>query len=688
MNRIHWPLRLLVATAILLTSCGGGGDGTQGGGGTSPPTLAHFAGNLGGPGPNDGVGQAARFNGPVAIASDSAGNLYVADGGNHTIRKITPTGFVSTFAGKAGVVGNADGTGPAASFRFPMGVATDGAGNVYVADSGNNTIRKITTAGVVSTFAGTAGEFGSTDGTGPAARFSLPYGIAIDSTGNLFVTDIGNDTIRMITPAGVVSTFAGTANAPGSTNGIGGAASISGASAVAIDSADNLYVFAGQVRKITPAGIVSTLAGGPFPGSADGTGDAASFRYPQGIATDSAGNVYVADTDNSAIRKITPEGVVTTFAGAAENTGSADGVGGEASFAFPVGIATDGAGNAYVADTRNNTIRKISPEGLVGTLAGAAEAFGSTDGVGRTATFGPAIGISPDRTGNLYVTDQFNNTIRRIAPSGMVSTFAGTGPAQGSSDGTGSAASFNSPKGITTDTYGNVYVADSGNGTIRKISPSGDVTTFAGTAGQFGTADGAGSAARFMFVSGIAMDDAGNVFVADSNAIRKITAAGVVSTLAGSAGAMSGNSDGIGPAASFWLPQGVATDASGNVYVADTGNHTVRKVTPSGRVTTLAGTAGEIGSVDGTGPAARFNSPSGIATDPAGNVYVADTGNHTIRKISPEGAVSTLVGVAGVQGFLAGPLPAALKTPVAVAINDGSLYIGLSGGVAVVRSLN
>jgi NHL repeat len=227
---------------------------------------------------------------------------------------------------------------------------------------------------------------------------------------------------------------------------------------------------------------------------------------------------------------------------------------------------------------------------------------------------------------------------------------AGCGDGGGGGGG-GAGALFNFPAGVATDGAGNVYVADTYNYTIRKITPTGVVTTLAGRAGVYGSTDATGAGAFFGSPRGVATDGAGNVYVGDTsnNTIRKITPAGVVTTLAGTAG-LTGSTDATGAAASFHLPTGVATDSAGNVYVADFGNSIIRKITPAGVVTTLAGTAGVIGSTDATGAAARFFSPGGVATDSAGNVYVADTSNHTIRKITPAGVVSTLAGTAGVIG--------------------------------------
>ncbi|HXI13097.1 MAG TPA: hypothetical protein VNM92_10700 [Thermoanaerobaculia bacterium] len=548
-----------------------------------PLTFTTLAGPQGGEGLEDGTGSAARFNSPQGVATDSNGNIYVADQRNHTIRKITPAGAVTTLAGLAGIFGSADGSGSAARFRSPSGVATDSSGTVYVADQSNHTIRKITPAGVVTTLAGLAGVSGSVDGTGSEARFRFPSGVATDSSGNVYVADSSNHTIRKITPAGAVTTLAG-------------------------------------------------LAGSS--GSDDGTGSAARFRSPVGVATDSSGNVYVADTSNHTIRKITPAGAVTTLAGLAGSFASADGTGSAARFAAPSGVATDSSGNVYVADLFNSTIRKITPAGAVTTLAGLAESGGSTDGTGSAARFGEPAGLATDSSGNVYVADSSNHTIRKITTAGAVTTLAGLADFfnSGSADGTGSAARFNRPYGVATDSSGNVYVADSSNHTIRKITPVGAVTTLAGLAGFSATADGTGSAARFRSPSGVATDSSGNVYVADTinHTIRKITPTGAVTTLAGLGGTR-GSADGIGSAARFDNPNGVATDSSGNVYVADRSNHTIRKITPAGAVTTLAGLAGVSGSADGTGSAARFRSPRGIATDSIGNVYVAGENNHSIR---------------------------------------------------------
>jgi len=643
-------------------------------------TLAGFPS-----GSADGTGSVARFNNLQNLAVDSAGNLYVADYGNDTIRKITPAGDVTTLAGTAGQAGSSNGTGGAALFNGPVDVAVDSAGNVYVADSGNNRIRKVTPAGVVTTLAGSSGQAGSADGKGSAAQFDGPQGVGVDGAGNVYVADTNNYTIRKVTPAGDVTTLAGAAGQGGSEDGKGGAAQFNDPVGVAVDSSGNVYVADAandEIRKVTPAGVVTTLAGAAGQnGSADGKGSAAQFNYPEGVAVNKAGTVFVADAGNDTIRKITPAGVVTTLVGAAGQNGSANGTGSAAQFNGPAGVAVDSAGEVFVADSGNDTVREVTSAGVVTTLAGAPSQ-GSADGEGGAAHFDTPCGVTADSAGNVYVADFNNSLIRKITPSGVVTTLAGLAGKTGGADGKGSAARFSYPEGVALDKAGNVYVADTGNDAIRKITPAGVVTTLAGTAGQGGSVDGKGAAARFSTPIGIALDSAGNVYVTARD-VRKITPAGVVTTLAGTPGR--GSANGTGSAAQFKGPAGLVVDSAGNVYVADGLNDEIRKVTPAGVVTTFAGTAGQSGSADGTGAAALFNTPCGIALDGAGNFYVADTNNDTIRKITPAGVVTTLAGAAGQGGSADGAGEAALfNGPFGVALDSaGNLYIGDSSNNTV-----
>jgi sugar lactone lactonase YvrE len=588
------------------------------------PGIALIAGNVGGAGSLDGTGPTARFLQPASIAIDAAGNLYVPDGS--AIRKVTAAGVVTTLAGSPVAPGSAD--GPAASARFGnlSGAAVDASANVYVTDTSSNTIRRITAAGVVSTFAGTVGVAGSADGAGAAASFNAPIGLAADVAGNVYVADTGNDTIRKITPAGVVTTLAGT------------------------------------------HGVV---------GSADGSGAAARFNAPSNLAVTAAGNLLVTDTGNNTIRLVTSAGVVTTVAGRAGTAGSADGAGTAATFNVPSAIAVDGGGNAYVGDLGTFILRKVTTAGVVTTIAGGVGVAGFTDGTGTAARFATPSGLASDASGTLFVADQTNAVIRQISTAAVVSTFAGAPAISGSADGAASVATFNEPFSVAVDAALNVYVGDFLGATLRKVTPAGVVSTLAGSPGMQGSADGTGAAARFATMQGVAVDAAGTVYVADrlNQSIRKVTPAGVVTTLAGSPSVV-GAADGVGASASFDAPTAVAVDAVGNLYVAD-GNPTVRKITPAGAVTTIAGARGRIGNTDGPGSVASFGSPQGIAVDAAGNVYVADATNATVRKITTAGVVSTIAGIAGHPGAVDGPATSAQFTlPFGIAVNAaGVIYV-------------
>jgi sugar lactone lactonase YvrE len=328
-------------------------------------------------------------------------------------------------------------------------------------------------------------------------------------------------------------------------------------------SVNNGAAVSGPVFTYQYTGVVTTLIGNP--NQSKQYNILAYFNYPTGVAVDKSGNVYVADSKNNLIAKVTPGGVVSTLAGTnAGQPGKADGTGTLASFWIPISIALDPTGNLYVTDAANGLIRKITPAGVVTTI--------KTSGLSFTYPWG----ITIDAAGNLYVTDA--NTVLKITTAGVVSILAGNSK-PGVLNGTGSSAYFNSPAGIAADATGNLFVADNHDNSIRKVTPAAVVTTFAGDVnGTYGSNDGSGTAARFFYPFGVAFDAAGNLYVSDdSNRIRMITKAGVVTTIAGSGAA--GSTDGTGKAASFSDPRGIAVDAAGNIYVADMGNGAIRKIT-------------------------------------------------------------------------------------------------------------
>ena len=299
---------------------------------------------------------------------------------------------------------------------------------------------------------------------------------------------------------------------------------------------------------------------------------ASQFNFPQGVAVDASGNLYVSDY-NHRIQKVTPAGVVTTFAGS--TAGHANGTGAAAQFDVPWGLAFDASGNLYVADLSNHRIRKVTPAGVVSTIAGSGTAGFADENIGTNAQFDNPSAVAVDALGNVYVADYDNHRIRKVTPAGVVTTLAGSGTAGFVDDNIGSDAQFNNPSAVAVDASGNVYVADANNNRIRKVTPAGGVTTLAG--GTLGFADGTGTDAKFYNPMGLAIDASGNLYVADNGTdrIRKVTSAGVVTTLVGGT---RGYVDGTGTAAQFYSPRGMAVDSLGNIYVVDASNDRVRKI--------------------------------------------------------------------------------------------------------------
>jgi sugar lactone lactonase YvrE len=398
-------------------------------------------------------------------------------------------------------------------------------------------------------------------------------------------------------------------------------------------------------RRVTSSGVVTTLAGSGLVGSADGTGTVATFYSPFSVALDGSGNTLVVDATTHNIRRVTPAGVVTTVAGGS-GASALDGAALVARFYAPRGIAVDSSGTVLVADTGNSLIRRLA-SGQVSTLAGAF-GVGYADGDARVARFNQPLGIVAHSSGH-YVIDRSNHVIRNVARSGLVTTLAGRAGVLGVADGAAAVATFNYPFMGTLEANGNLLVADVNNHRIRRVTPTGNVTTIGTLVWWSSSLDGSEATARFDTPIALATAPDGNVYLSErgvSNRIRRL-ATGNVTTVAGRLHYL----DGTGLNARFNAPYSVAVDLAGNVYVADTSNHRIRKMSPAGDVTTVAGT-GVPGFADGPAGTAMFKFPLGIDVDASGNLYVADTENNRIRVVSTSGVVSTLAGSS--NGFLDG----------------------------------
>ena len=636
--------------------------------------------------------------------------------------------LITTLAG--GVTGYSDGTGAAASFIYPKGIAVDSASNAYVADTQSNTIRKITQSGVVTTLAGSAAYVGSADGAGALARFNGPTGIAVDSAGNVYTCDTLNFTVRKITPAGVVSTVAGITGLQKAVDGTGTSAGFNYPVGMTIDSSGNLYVcepYVNLIRKITPAGVVTTI-------------NLSSTIYPQFIAIDTSGNFYVTCINSYVIYKVTSTGLVSLLAGTTGSQGNADGESTAAQFGIPYGISVDASGSVFVSDQKNETIRKIS-NGIVSTIAGqnliSISPF--TNGTGSAATFSNLYGLAIDNSNKIYIGDIGSIRVGQVASPPVINsqpmstsqsvgysatlsvsaTGVGTLSYQWYKNGAAivgatsssltfsslsltdsgtysvtisntygsvtstavmesvtsgysfstylnSAGLFNSAWGIAIDSQGNLYLTDTSENCIIKINTNKTISVFAGSQNYAGFVDGVGVNARFNQPYGIAIDQSGNLYVSEMGN-HSIRKITSTGLVSTLAGSSTpGSQDGVGINARFSSPAGVAVDSFGNVYVADMGLAVIKEITPAGIVTTIAGAAYNYGSLNGQGSAARFNNPAGIAVDGIGNIYVADTGNNILRKINSSGLVSTLAGTAGMGGGTDG-------------VGSNALFAGING---------
>ncbi len=593
-----------------------------------------------------GPATAAMLLRPEAVAVDSAGNLHIADAQNHRVRKVIPGGQISTVIGNGTTVGPLVDGGSAAGARItsPYAVTLDAAGNLYVIEN-RGSVRKVTPAGVVTTVVEST-----------AAGLAGANDLAFDRAGNLYVADGNNNRVRKIDTAGVITTVAGTGVAGyNGDNRQATTAQLNQPTGVAVDSAGNVYIadrWNHRIRMVTGAGTILTVAGDGVVGynGDDRAASTARLNYPWRLAVDQARNLYIADRSNQRIRKVSPEGIITTVAG--NGTYGYDGDGGRAKsaqLANPVGVAVDAAGNLWIADNMNNRIRKVTPEGMISTAAGASH-YGGDGGPGTSALLESPGSVALDAAGNLYIADEGNGRIRKLTPSGTITTAAGTG--KYIYDGEVKQAPYAAlayPRSVVADGAGNVYFIDASNAPensrVRKLSPSGLITVVAGNGTVGYSGDGKLAVeAQMRRPEALALDRTGNLYIADpgNNVVRKVTADGKISTYAGT-GMRGYSGDGqLGTVAQLNQPQALAVDRAGNLYIGDSGNSRVRMVNTSGGISTVAGTG--ICCRDGDGgpaTAARVN-PTGLAVDAAGTLYIAHP--TVIRAVGRDGIIRTIAG--------------------------------------------
>ena len=630
-------------TSALLVACGGGGAVIA----PPAPVLSVFAGVLQSAGGRDSVGIAAQFNQPGGAAQDRSGTIYVADTGNHTIRKMTPQGVVTTFAGASGQAGNADGTGAAARFSSPVGLALDAAGNLYVADGGNHTVRRISAAGVVTTVVGVAGQAGSSDGAAAVARLDTPIKVALDGAGGMYV--LSSKAVRKVAADGGLSTLP---IRPGA--GVTGQQPFGlGFSGIAVDGAGNVLVAdaaasgifsgVGTVRKFDPQGRPL-----PLGRAADGL---LRIAFPVDIAMDDSGNLLVANDgywvatprisfSYATLLRIAPDGTQTVVAGADEDGRTADGGAGQARFRDPRVIAPGAGGQVVVVETSRNAVRLIDPQGTVSTLAGG-DGAGLMDGAGAQARFDGPEGIAAAADGSLYVAERTSRSVRKISPAGVASTWLPT-------------RAFSRPVSVAVNRAGTVYVSDS-------VFPSFGRAVYTVAAGGTTTlilnanADGTSNAIAVDASGDLVLAEPDGITVASSNGSKRVLAAGIKAIA-------------------------LAADASGVVYFASR-DGAVGVAFGSGQVDIRAGVPGQAGDQDGIGASARFRSPRALAVDASGTLYVAD--GLRIRRVAPDGTVTTIADLATMDG-----VEPVNRSIAGLAWFSGALFATLQNAVIRIAPVN
>jgi uncharacterized protein (TIGR03437 family) len=646
-----------------------------------------------------------KLTGGGGLAVDADGNLFFGSG-NTVFRLDAHSGLVSPIAGN-GTPGYSGDNGPAinAQLNSPAGIAVDSAGNLYIADAGNNRVRRVF-QGVIETFAGTgpAGQqffnFSGDDGPATNALLSAPLGVAVSSAGDVFIADWANGRIRKVSN-GVISTVAMVADPKALAVDSSGHLYIAntlydeilklsnGTSAIfagvgsnlvdngpfpckfpyqlyypggiAVDSAGSVYIsdtVNQRVRKVSN-GAITTIAGLGSAGFSGDNGSAISAQmdFPGSLAVDSAGNVFIADSENYRIRKVSNGTITSVVGGGSIVMGSAgfSGDGGSpvnAQLNGPAGIATDGAANLFIADTGNNRIREVSNGVITGVAGSGNNPFGGFSGDNGPATSAELklpFGVAVDSIGNLYVADSSNNRVRKVS-NGVITTEAGNGTfGFGGDNGPATNAQLYAPMGVAVDSVGSLYIADTQNNRIRKVS-NGVITTVAGNgAPGFSGDSGPGAGAQLCFPEGVAVDIADNLYIADScnGRIRKVSG-GIITTIVGNGTPSFGGDNGPAISAQLSGPVSIALDPAGNLYIADTYNNRIRKVS-NGVITTIAGNGTQsFGGDNGPALLGQLDQPFGIAVDSSGNVYFTDGANSRVRVLTPSATIVQLPSIAAV----------------------------------------
>jgi hypothetical protein len=751
---------------------------------------------------DSGPASSAAINAPYAIVYNAQGDLFIADAYNNVVREVTTDGIIHTIAGDGEPSYSGD-SGPATSAELntPEGLAFNSAGDLFIADSGNNVIREITTDGIIHTVAGNGTrDSGGNGGPATSAELDTPEGLAVDAAGNVYVASNDSKSVRMFTPGGNIQAFAGTGIGGYSGDGDLATSAKVQPSNVLVDSAGNVFIADlanSVVREVTTDGIIHTIAGnGTYGYSGDGgPATSAKLSNPEGMAMDASGDLFFSDALNNVVREVTPDGIIHTIAG--NGTAGLSGDGGPASSAelnFPYGLAFDSAGDLLIGQYGDSVIREVqaavpvtvtppatttttltassssiasgqtltltvhvtdanedsisggmvtfkdgtttldtatlangmaslpvstlalgqhfltasyagttgylaSASGLSGTstintIAGNGNGgFSGIPGPATSAEFNPNHAVV-DAQGDIYISDATNNYVYKVTPAGVISIFAGDGSGGDSGDGgPATSAAIGRPVGLSIDASGDVFIDSYGSQGVREVTPDGIIHNVAGNgSGGYSGDTGPATSAELGNPSDVAVDAAGDIFIADSTnqVVREVTTDGIIHTFAGTGSSGYSGDGGAATAAQLHYPTGVAVDAAGDVFIDDHDSNVIREVTPDGIIHTVAGdgTSGYSGD-GGLATSAELSGPQSVAVNAAGDLFIADTGNNVVREVTPDGIIHTIAGTgtSGYTGDGSAASAAELDGPTGVSLDaTGDLFISDSGN-SVIREV-
>jgi sugar lactone lactonase YvrE len=657
-----------------------------------------------GGGNGDGLAAVVASSDPRGVGFDSRGDLLIADSSNHRVRKVDAgTGVVTTIAGtgQPGFSGDG-GAATSALLSSPMSVDGDTAGNVYIADAGNNRIRKITASGIISTIAGTGTYgYGGDGGAATAASLAFPSRVYHARDDSLLIVDTGNNRIRQISTAGIITTVAGNGNQGSSGDGqVATVAALFGPSDVTMDASGNMFIADRQncrVRRVAAgSNIISTVAGTGvcFYSGDGGPATSATLNVPSAVTVDARGRLYIADETNVRIRVVDPSsGIITTYAGSGiVGTIGDGGPATAARFSAPCALTFDAAMTTlYIADRTADVVRRIDSTATIYGVVGGSNG----DGYPAQVTRSNPRALAQDSAGRLYIADALNNRVRRVDPAtNVTTTYAGTGSGGFAGDGgTATAAKLLFPTGVVADASDTIYIADSGNNRIRAVSTSGIITTVAGN-GTYGYAGDGGAATAAMLASPSKLTRAtdGSIVFADTNnnRIRRLSG-GIITTIAGNGNTGFSGDGGPATAASLTSPADMTYDTAGNLYIADTLNCRVRRVAAgTNTISTVAGTGFcAFGGDNGPATAAWINDPGGIVLDNRGSLFIADEVNRRVRAVDLASGIITTVAGTGASGYSGdGGLAqnARFTSPGALLLDSSITYLRIADrGPGVVR---